>query len=257
MNNYNVLIIGFGIVGQGVLARLSNFKPGYPIHINVCDKYKQVPSGIKSDSKHYDLAFVCVDTPATYDTPCDISEIACAINENDADVFVIKSTVLPDQADFLMQLSSVKHLVFSPEYYGATQHCNNFDFNFTILGGNQEDCIKVQQILQHAYDATHQFKITDAKTAMLAKYMENSYLAMKVSFCNQFFDIAEKAGVMYEELRELFILDPRVNPSHTFVYREHPYWDSHCLNKDVKAIAQEYDADLLFELIKFNEHRKP
>jgi UDP-glucose 6-dehydrogenase len=86
--------------------------------------------------------------------------------------------------------------------------------------------------------------------------MENSYLAMKVSFCNQFFDIAEHAGVNYEELRELFIMDPRVNPSHTFVYRDKPYWDSHCLNKDVPAIAEEYDATLLKSLIEYNNSRK-
>ena len=59
--------------------------------------------------------------------------------------------------------------------------------------------------------------------------------------------------ISYEELRELFILDPRVNPSHTFIYDEHPYWESHCLDKDVPAIANFADAELLKEIIKFNE----
>ena len=86
--------------------------------------------------------------------------------------------------------------------------------------------------------------------------MENSWLATKVSFCCQFFDIAEKEGVNYEELRELFILDPRVNPSHTFVYRDHPYWESHCLDKDVPAIAITEDAELLKAVIEFNEKKK-
>ena len=79
---------------------------------------------------------------------------------------------------------------------------------------------------------------------------------MKTSFCQQFFDIAERAGVCYEELRELFTLDPRVGSSHTFVYRDHPYWDSHCLNKDVPAIANAYQAELLLSMIEFNERRK-
>ena len=116
--------------------------------------------------------------------------------------------------------------------------------------------MKVVQILQHVYDGTHSFRITDSRTAELAKYMENSYLAMKVSFCQQFFDIAEKTGVCYEELRELFTLDPRVDASHTFVYRDRPYWDSHCLNKDVRAVAEVYDARLLMDMIEFNESRK-
>ena len=93
-------------------------------------------------------------------------------------------------------------------------------------------------------------------TASLVKYMENAYLATKVSFCNQFFDIAEQVGVDYEELRELFILDPRVNPSHTFVYRDHPYWDSHCLNKDVPAIAEIYEAEFLKSVVDWNRKRQ-
>lgn len=251
MSKPNVLVVGFGTVGHNLYKELWTSEG--PLAVSIFDKYKRMTSNLQD---HYDLAFICVDTPFTIDTTCDISEVVCGINEHDADVYVIKSTVLPSQTDFLMQLSTEKHIVFSPEYYGATPHCTNFDFNFTLLGGNKKDCIKVQQILQLIYDASHQFKITNAKTACLAKYMENAYLATKVSFCNQFYDIAESIGIDYEELRELFILDPRVNPSHTFVYRNHPYWDSHCLNKDVRAIAEECDAEFLKSVISFNEKRK-
>ena len=68
--------------------------------------------------------------------------------------------------------------------------------------------------------------------------------------------VQDQAMLCYEELRELFVLDPRVEPSHTFVYRDRPYWDSHCLNKDVPAIAGAYDAPLLKGMIAFNEARK-
>ena len=95
--------------------------------------------------------------------------------------------------------------------------------------------------------------MVDSTTAELAKYMENSWLATKVSFCVQFYQLAEKLGVSYEELREIFILDPRVNPSHTFVYDDHPYWSSHCLDKDVAAIANSEKAEFLLDLIKYNE----
>ncbi len=98
--------------------------------------------------------------------------------------------------------------------------------------------------------------MTDSRTAELVKYMENSWLATKVSFCSQFFEIAEKEGVNYEELRELFVLDPRVNHSHTFIYRDHPYWESHCLDKDVPAIAITEDAKLLKTVIEFNMKKK-
>ena len=51
-------------------------------------------------------------------------------------------------------------------------------------------------------------------------------------------------------------MDPRVNPSHTFVYDDHPYWDSHCLNKDVPSLAHWADAELIKAVIDFNEKQK-
>ena len=240
----NILIIGVGTVGGNLSRELAVLQP------RLYDKYKNIDT--RQGGVRYDAAFVCVDTPGA---DCDISEVRDAIMEHDADVFVIKSTVLPGTTERLAR-ETRKAIIFSPEYYGATQHCNNFSFPFTILGGEKDACVKVVQILQRVYDGTHQFRITDVRTAELTKYMENSFLAMKVSFCQQFFDIADKVGVCYEELRELFLLDPRVEPSLTFVYRDRPYWDSHCLNKDVRAIAEAYDARLLLDMIEFNEGRK-
>lgn len=242
----SVLIIGYGVVGSNLARELERLNP------EIYDKYKEIDT---RTADKYKVAFICVDTPATADSDCDTTEVKNAIMENEALIYVVKSTVLPGTTERLMRETG-KHIIFSPEYYGGTQHCNNFSFPFTILGGEKRDCTVVIQLLQRVYDGRHQFRITDSKTAELVKYMENSFLAMKTSFCQQFFDIAEKAGVCYEELRELFILDPRVGSSHTFVYRDHPYWDSHCLNKDVPAIANAYEAELLLSLIAFNERRK-
>ena len=239
----DVVIIGYGIVGSNLEKELKLLKP------EIYDKYKQIDN---RTAKKYKVAFICVDTPKTENNNCDISEIENVILSQKAEIYVIKSTVLPETTNKLAEKTK-KHIVFSPEYYGNTQHCNNYDFNYTILGGEKEDCHIIIQLLQKAYDGRHQFRIVNSKTAELAKYMENSYLATKVSFCQQFYRIAQKLGIQYEDLRELFVLDPRVNPSHTFVYEETPYWSSHCLDKDVFAIAEEYDAQLLKSIIDYNE----
>ena len=243
----NVLIVGYGVVGHNLAKEIAVLSP------DIYDKYK-TEYNTKKDIK-YDFCFICVDTPYTEDKVCDTFQVNYALQDNDADIYIIKSTVLPGSTETLANIYN-KNIVFSPEYYGGTQHCNNFDFNFTILGGEKESCIKVQQLLQSVYDARHTFHIVDANTAELVKYMENSWLATKVSFCNEFYDLAQKTAVDYEELRELFVLDPRVNPSHTFVYRDHPYYDSHCLNKDVPAIANFTDSKFLQFIIDYNEKRK-
>ena len=247
-SNSDVLIIGYGIVGHNLEKELAKLEPA------IYDKYKGIDT--RESGKQYKVAFICVNTPLTEQSLCDHTEVRNAINENNALVYVIKSTILPGTTDQLCKETG-RRIVFSPEYYGETQHNLNYMFDYTILGGYRPSCIAVIQILQQVYDGRHQFRVTDAKTAELVKYMENSFLATKVSFCQQFYNIAEKIGVSYEELRELFILDPRVNPSHTFVYRDKPYWDSMCLNKDVPAIAETYDATLLKNVIEFNEQQKP
>ena len=146
--------------------------------------------------------------------------------------------------------------MFSPEYYGGTKHCLNYNFDFTILGGNKKICNDIVQILLPCYDGRHVFRIVEPELAELEKFMENSFLATKVSFCQSFYNVCKKLNLNYSELRELFILDPRVNPSHTFVYEDTPFWDSHCLNKDVLAIANQYNMELIKDVIKFNNKQK-
>ena len=248
MDGFNALIIGNGIVGKNLRKEL------FTLHPDVYDKYR--PEDNSATGRRYDAAFICVPTPyLSANLPCDTTEVEAAIAEHDADLYIIKSAVLPGTTDRL-QRETGKHIIVSPEYYGSTAHANNYLFDFTILGGERWACVKAAEILQQCYDGRHHFHITDAKTAELAKYMENCYLAMKVSFCSQFAEIAEAVGVDYPELRELFLLDPRVNPSHTFVFPEHPCWDSPCLNKDVPAIAETYRAELLLAMIAFNNSRR-
>lgn len=244
----DVLIIGYGNVGRNLHKEYSK------LDIDIYDKFK-VECNTKQEKK-YKVAIICVDTPyVSNENTCDISQVENALQENDAEIYVIKSTVLPTTTERLAKKYH-KKIIFSPEYYGTTQFANNYVFDFTILGGNIETCKVVAQLLQNVYDGRHRFYFVDSKTAELCKYMENSFLATKVSFCQQFYEIAKEIGVNYEELRELFIADRRVNPSHTFVFDDHPYWKSHCLDKDVPAIAEAYDAKFLKAVIEFNNEQK-
>jgi nucleotide sugar dehydrogenase len=249
----NILIVGYGIVGNNLHKELNALEPDIA-DIKFSGHFKE------KKYKEYDAIFICVDTPyVNRHNPCETSSIDSVIGEYSSylrsdGVFVIKSTILPGTTEELSARYNYK-IIFSPEYYGNTIYCNNFEFNFTILGGNKEDCIKVQQILLPCYDGRHTFHITDSKTAELVKYMENSYLAMMVSFCGQFYNLANDLKINYEELRELFIQDPRVNRSHTNIFRDHPYWDSHCLNKDLTALETAWDVPLIKSIIDFNKEQ--
>ena len=206
--NKNILIIGYGIVGHNLANELQDLNP------DIVDKYKKEINTIRNI--HYDIGFICVDTPLKEDGALDISEVNNCINEYDCEIYCIKSTCPVGTVEKLSKQTG-KRIVFSPEYYGNSQHCNNYSFDYTVLGGNKKDCEEVVQVLLPCYDGRHQFKIVEPKIAELAKFMENSFLATKVSFCNSFYNVCKEENINYSELRELFVLDPRINPSHTFV----------------------------------------
>ncbi len=245
---YQILIVGYGIVGKML------GKEFVPLCPDIYDKY--VPENNRRRDIQYDLAFICVDTPfVDENNPCDTTEVFRAVMENDAKLFVVKSTVLPGTCEKLADQTG-KRIVFSPENAGNTQFSRNYKYDFTILGGEESDCCEVIQILQNVYDCQHRFSITDWRTAELVKYMGNAYLATNVSFCVQFWSIAQQCGVSYERMRELLLLDPRIDPSHTFVFADHPFWKSHCFDKDVPAIAAVYSEPFLDGVIAFNKQMK-
>ena len=249
----NTLIIGYGIVGQ-------NMHKIFP------DAYYYDPA---KNGKHkaeiqsiiYDIAFVCVPTPPNTDGSCNTEIVEKAIVDFSecVDVFCIKSTVPPGTTE---RLSGKRPgIVFSPEYFGSTQHANSHYYNFVILGGDPGSRAKVAELYKSVMPGSFKIYQTDSKTAELTKYMENSWIAAKVSFCCEFSRIADTFGVDNNELRELFLADPRVNPSHTFVYNDSSWYDSNCLNKDIPAIikaaeAAGYNPALLKAMHKRNDYAK-
>lgn len=59
-------------------------------------------------------------------------------------------------------------------------------------------------------------------------------------------------------LREIFIMDKRMGESHTFVLDNQPFYNSHCLNKDIPAFLHmaKGDAPLIDMMYKINQSRK-
>lgn len=75
----------------------------------------------------------------------------------------------------------------------------------------------------------------------MAKYMENTFFATKVTFCNQFYDLCLAMDVDYNKVRETWLLDPRIGRSHTFVYPDNRGYGGSCLPKDTAAIIYQGD----------------
>ena len=260
MQSSKVLIVGYGNIGTHLYNELN--VPG--VELYVYDPFKKVDMPRFTNYLDYfvntkfDLAFVCVPTEMKEDGSCDTSQVIDAVTKTslmtNTEVIVVKSTVPVGTCEMLKK--TVNNLVFSPEYYGTTIHAPK-KLDFVVLGGEKDLCTKAANFYYSVKSGALRVKFTDCKTAELAKYMENCFLAAKVAFCSEFAIIAEEFGISYPELREIFVMDERMGESHTLIRPEQPYYDSHCLNKDIPGlIHQSKESKLMNAVSEINRERK-
>ncbi len=76
---------------------------------------------------------------------------------------------------------------------------------------------------------------TDSTTAEMVKYMANSYLATKVIFANEMFNICQALGIKYEEVKNMVVADHRIFDSHLDVTTAKGFGGK-CFPKDVVAL---------------------
>jgi nucleotide sugar dehydrogenase len=230
-----IAIIGHGYVGKG-MERL--FAPKYELAI--VDVATQPDRSVAAGA---DLAVVCVPTPESSSGAADVSAVEEVVRWVDAPLVLIKSTVPPGTTDRLARETG-KAVHFSPEYMGEpTWFVPPWKYpdprapethDFVIVGGEKAD--RVLDFFVTVMSPATRYMACTAMEAELAKYMENTWFATKVTFCNEFSRIADTFGVEYKKLRELWLLDPRMDPDHTIVFRDAPGFGGKCLPKDLAAI---------------------
>ena len=237
----NIAIVGMGYVGT---AMNKLFRQAV-----IYDEPKGI--GSREEVNACDIAFICVPTPQGETGACNTSIVEDVLTWLDTDVIVIRSTV-PAGFTEKMKAKTGKHIVFQPEYLGETTDHPYSDLSrrtWITLGGDREDTAKVVRLYQTVYTADVKINIVDSRTAEFAKYMENCFLAAKVIFCNEFYDMAQKLGIDYTTLRETVLLDERIGRSHTFVYPDNRGYGGKCFPKDVAAViaqAEELGVDATF-----------
>ena len=227
----------------------------------------------KNEVNQCDFAVICVPTPEAEDHSVDLSFVRSAVEMLETPLILLKSTVPPGTIDSL-RAEFGKRICFSPEYIGegkyVVQWWKDKDYphptdmkyhSFQIVGGYKEDARAVLEFFKLVAGPEVKYIVTDAKTAELCKYMENSWGATKVTFCNEFAKIAENMGVDYDELRELWLLDGRVERMHTAVFKDKRGFGGKCYPKDVNGIVEQskkagYTPKLLQAVLAVNEELK-
>lgn len=224
-------IVGYGHVGE---AMHGLFKDAV-----IYDKLKNL--GTREEINGCDTVFVCVPTPQSKDGRCDTSIVEEVLEWIEAPLIILRSTVYVGFTDKMMKKYK-KEIVFQPEYYGETVAHPFADLNdrsWLSFGGTTKGIDLAIRTYQTVVNSNVKIYQADAKSVEFAKYMENAFLAAKVIFCNEMYDIACALGADYNLAREVWIADPRIGSSHTFVYQDNRGYGGSCLPKDISAIVSQ------------------
>ena len=255
-----------GIVGYGFVGKAVDYGFKRDIEKIIIDpKLDTSISNLKSHNPEF--IFICVPTPMNSDGDQDssiIEKVLAEINKDYSEsVVIVKSTVLPSIIEKLSK--SHKHFVYNPEF--LREKTANEDFvnaSSLILGGEPDDLKKVAELYNNHSDCkiveVHE---TDVISASLVKYSINTFLASKVIFFNQLYDIyqALNSDIKWDEFITMINSDKRIGESHMDV----PGHDGRlgfggaCFPKDTTAllslskdIGKEFS--LLKEVIRINNN---
>lgn len=231
-------IIGLGWVGGTVRYWFEKSLWG-ETDLFLYDKYKQI--GSVEEVNQADVIFVAVPTPYVVGQGYDDSAVRDVLSIiADGKTVVIKSTVMPGSTAHFQKENPSKTVLFNPEFLRERTAKDDFcKPERQIIGvtcaAHRQAAGEVLSILP----AARYVRIIRSHEAELVKYFGNVFLASKVIFANQLFDICEAAGVDYDIVKEAAAKDSRIGESHLDVkdlgYRG---YGGHCFPKDTRALLQ-------------------
>lgn len=240
-----------GIIGQGFVGTAVN--EGLAKHYNIetydiakdstCDSLEELYS--KST-----IIFLCLPTPMERDGSCHlgiIEPVLKELNELGKTIVVVKSTIPPGTTEKWNKKHKNIDIVFNPEFLTEANSIEDFkNQNRIIVGGPRPATTKVARVFRKSFPKVPIIK-TGSTYAEMVKYVTNCFLATKVSFANEMYEICEYLDIDYDKVIEYAKHDDRLGYSHWGV--PGPDGDfgygGHCFPKDIKAlisVAMELDS---------------
>ena len=235
----NIGIIGQGFVGNAVYQKFKSFYKVYTFDII----NERCNSTYNELVKNCQIIFVCVPTPMNKDGSCNIklvSDVLTNLNLVSKSIVINKSTVIPGTTKIFNKKFKNLKIIFNPEFLTERNSVEDFkNQERIILGGPRPATSTLKQIYSTVFPNAYVIK-TGSTHAEMIKYFTNCFLANKVSFANEMFELCSSLDLDYDKVVEYAVLDKRLGNSHWSV--PGPDGDfgygGHCLPKDLAAIIK-------------------
>jgi len=266
LKNRRIGIVGYGYVGKSMVDffkshfKVSVYDPAYDYGDNDGFEFTS-----RDQINKCDLVVVCVPTPQAPNGNCDISIVEYTFGWLNVPLVILKSTVDIGTTDYLKKKTGLR-VVFSPEFVGESSYWTPYKFHneiketpFFIFGGESQDTSEVINFYTAIAGPTKTYRQVSSQEAEAIKYLINTFYALKITFCYEMNEMFETLNLDYNVIRDLWMLDPRINPMHTLVFSENDApFGGKCFPKDVSALVKfakrnGYNAKLLEEILESNE----
>lgn len=219
-----------------------------------------------------DVVFIAVGTPSRRgDGYADLSYVYEAARSVAAllkgyTVIVTKSTVpvgTGDEVEGLMREANPDadfSVVSNPEFLREGAAIDDFRRpDRVVIGTTDQRAIEVMEEVYRPLSLNEApLMFTNRRTAELLKYASNAFLAMKITFINEFADLCEKVGADVQAVASGIGLDNRIGGK---FLNAGPGYGGSCFPKDTLTLiktGQDYGSPLrLVETtVEINDHRK-
>jgi nucleotide sugar dehydrogenase len=237
----NIGIIGQGFVGNAVYQKFKNYYDIFTYDLQT----KLSNSTLDELIEKCNVIFVCLPTPMDKKGSCYTNIVENTLKDislisNLEKIIIVKSTIPPDTTKQWNEQFENLNIVFNPEFLTEANAVQDYENqNRIILGGPRPATTKLKPIFAKVFPKAKIIK-TNSSYAEMVKYVTNSFLATKVSFANEMYQICKKLEIDYDKVIEYAKYDERLGYSHWDV--PGPDGDfgygGHCFPKDVKALIQ-------------------
>ena len=257
-----------GVIGAGYVGSAVAYSHQRDVVV-IRDPKLSTHSASINDIASCDVIYLCLPSPGLAHGACDTSYLEQGMHDLMAQdsmhnkLIIAKTTAPPDVYRALHQ--RWPNMVHVPEFLTAANHIQSYqNTRYFVLGGHVDWCHRAQTMLQTKFDLPpDRWMITDIATAALYKYMVNSFLATKVTFLNEFYELSHSLGIDFKSLADLARWEDRMGSSHMQVPGPDGLhgWGGACFPKDVSAIIHLAQAhatafDLLVTVKQINQRHR-
>lgn len=253
-------LIGAGFVGTAV----KNAYETYSMPIVVHDPAKGFVASW-DELKSCDGVFVCVPSPTSKSGECDTSILKDVLENLTGMEGVIISKVTAPPSVYASLHVLYPNLVHSPEFLVAASANEDYIHGlFGFIGGTEHYTKIAEEIIRGGQRNLQEVKHCTIAEASLAKYTINSFLALKVSYMNQIYELCKASGIEFPNIVNLLQSEKRLGTSHFHVPgpdRKRGFGGA-CFPKDTAALFFEgaksnVDMSVLKSAIDYNKVIRP